>query len=273
MEKGSELLAGLRKTVEDIDQTTGIPKAMVLDRENGHWTLKSGTPFSAGCDEAPSDDSRLQSLLDDAVAEGYHPPRETAISEGRYPVPGSPMASKVLFDTKVGIAKNFGGRNRLLVNGINLEYDHQVGQRTGQIQSRELEKPIRSLGTVMMQERATSKLVGFATKVLSTVMRELRRSRPLALSRNVRPLVPGRVRTHARIKSVSLVTQGPEATIKPFALYSIKKDRIATSTTTESTGANTTPRTRAAHSRVATEESKARKHTESVTLSKVLTFD
>ena len=48
------------------------------------------------------------------------------------------------------------------------------------------------------------------------------------LQKTVRPLVPARVRPQKQHKSLSLVIKGND-NIKPFAIYSIKKDRLSES--------------------------------------------
>lgn len=117
---------------------------------------------------------------------------------------------------------------------------------------------------VIKNEKATTCLILFISKHFSNIVKELKKTKALlALKKSVKPLVPGRVRTHERQKSVSLAPKESEA-IKPFALYSIKKDRLATNAT--STKTNNTPRdANNINLRVATEENKSNtKLTESV---------
>ncbi len=69
LEQGEELRVSLRKSLEEIDQTTGISKTMVLERENSRWALKAGHPLPKAFDEG-LDDAKYQVVFAEALCEG-----------------------------------------------------------------------------------------------------------------------------------------------------------------------------------------------------------
>ena len=258
LEYGEEPRANLRKSLESIDQITGIPKTMVLERENSKWSLKLGAALPKAQDEL-LEEAKYQSLFSDFLGE-ISPILPNYVTEDlsryHYVIANNLAATWRQGQRAQGIAKIFDGFKENRIGALR--------ERKPLTKIDNIAKRTNVISKILGKEKAIAKIIALVYKVMSTSLKEMKRAKqPLALKRNVRPLVPGRVRGHERKKSVSLITQESEG-VRPFALYSVKKDHIAAST--ENTMANNTPRSHSSLMRMATEESKVRKNTETVYL-------
>eukprot|EP01022_Parablepharisma_sp_SALTPOND_P005511 TRINITY_DN1226_c0_g1_i1.p1 TRINITY_DN1226_c0_g1~~TRINITY_DN1226_c0_g1_i1.p1 ORF type:complete len:1480 (-),score=135.50 TRINITY_DN1226_c0_g1_i1:5166-9605(-) len=66
IERGEEVRSNLRKTLEGIDALTGIPKTMMLERENSKWTLKP-IPIFHKANDVFSEESKVFSVLEEVL--------------------------------------------------------------------------------------------------------------------------------------------------------------------------------------------------------------